>query len=703
MATDPVCGMYVNERASALSLVRDNRTYYFCSQHCLAEFSAPEAGLARLRRRLLVAWPLAILVVVLTYVWHPIDWMWAALAAATVVQVYCADPFYRGAWDAIRSRSGNMDLLIASGTSAAYAYSAIALLLPGRLPPAYYFDASALIVALILTGNYLEHLTRHRAGGALRRLREELPTTAKVLRDGQESSVPIVEVHVGDLVRVRPGERLPVDGIVRRGRSSVIEALVTGESLPQEKTPGSRVIGGTINGDGVLDFEATRVGADTTLEQLGSLLSEAELSRVPLQQTADRIASGFVPFVLVFAVVAALGWGIWTHFSDAPLVVLAFVSVVITACPCAFGIATPAALLVGTGRAAEEGIWFKDREAIERGSKVTLVLTDKTGTLTLGRPALVETWGPASSGLDDALRLAAAVEQGSEHPLARAVVDAAASRGLTVPSADAVRAIPGEGVEGVVQGQLVTVGWSEAATSNLGPEWGPELRRLRAAGRTFSLVRVAGQPRALLGFEDPISPGASEGVASLAADGIQVVMVTGDRPEAAIRVAREVGITKVFPSVNPAGKIEILRRFQAGGQAAAFVGDGLNDAPVLAAADLGIAMGTGTDVAREAGGIVLTRTDFRAVALALRLCRKTVHRVGQNLTWAIGYNLILLPIAAGALVPVFGFRVYDVLPILGAAAMGLSSTTVLLNSLSLRWVSLSPRAGRPVTAAASPS
>ncbi|MGA7862098.1 MAG: heavy metal translocating P-type ATPase [Thermoplasmata archaeon] len=703
MATDPVCGMYVNERTSSLSLVRDNRTYYFCSQHCLAEFSAPEAGLARLRRRLLVAWPLAIVVVVLTYVWHPIDWMWAALAAATVVQVYCADPFYRGAWDAIRSRSGNMDLLIASGTTAAYVYSAAALLLPGRLPPAYYFDASTLIVALILTGNYLEHLTRHRAGGALRRLREELPTTATVIRDGLEASVPIVEVHVGDLVRVRPGERLPVDGIVRRGRSSVIEALVTGESLPQEKIPGSRVIGGTINGDGVLDFEATRVGADTTLEQLGSLLSEAELSRVPLQQTADRIASGFVPFVLVFAVVAALGWGIWTHFSDAPLVVLVFVSVVITACPCAFGIATPAALLVGTGRAAEEGIWFKDRDAIGRGSKVTLVLTDKTGTLTLGRPALVETWSPASSGLEDALRLAAAVEQGSEHPLARAVVEAAANRTLSLPSADAVRAIPGEGVEGVVQGQRVTVGWSAAATSDLGPEWAPELNRLRAAGRTFSLVRVDDQPMALLGFEDPISRGASEGVASLAADGIQVVMVTGDRPEAANRVARGLGITKVFAGVTPAGKIEILHRFQVGGQAVAFVGDGLNDAPVLAAADLGIAMGTGTDVAREAGGIVLTRTDFRAVALALRLCRKTVRRVGQNLTWAIGYNLILLPIAAGALVPVFGFRVYDVLPILGAAAMGLSSTTVLLNSLSLRWVSLRPRVGRPAAAAASPS
>jgi P-type Cu+ transporter len=688
MATDPVCGMSVNERTSSLSLVRDNRTYYFCSHTCLAEFSAPEAGLARLRDRMLVAWPLAILVALLTYAWHPMDWMWGALVLATVVQGYCAGPFYGGAVDAIRSRTGNMDLLIATGTSAAFGYSAAALLLPGRLPHAYYFDASTLIVALILTGNYLEHLTRHRAGGALRRLREELPSTATVLRDGREVAVPVVEVRVGDLVQVRPGERVPVDGIVRRGRSSVVEALVTGESLPQAKVPGSSAISGTVNGDGVLVIEATRVGPDTTLEQLASLLSEAELSRIPLQRTADRLANGFVPLVLILAFVAALVWGVGTRFSDAPLVVLVFVTVAITACPCAFGIATPAALLVGTGRAAEEGIWFKDRDAIERGAKVTLVLTDKTGTLTAGRPRLTDVWSPEGSGYDDAIRLSAAIEQGSEHPLARAVVDAAADRRLVPAHAEGVRAVPGEGVEGLVEGRRVSVGWSATDASGLSAEWRLGVERLQTAGRTFSLVRVNGEPRALFGFDDPVSPGAAEAMASLAADGIPVAMVTGDRLEVAQRVARQVGISKVFAAVTPAGKIEILRRFQSEGQIVAFVGDGLNDAPVLAAADLGIAVGTATDVAREAGGIVLGRTDFRAVALALRLCRKTVHRVRQNLTWAIGYNLVLLPIAAGALVPLFGFRVYDVLPIVGAAAMGLSSTTVILNSLSLRWVSL---------------
>ena len=688
MATDPVCGMYVDERASRLALVRDNRTYYFCSQTCLADFGAPEVGLARLRDRLLVAWPLALAVAVLTYAWRPPGWPWVALAAATVVQVYCAAPFYRGAWDAFRNRTGNMDLLIASGTSAAYLYSAVVLLFPDRLPTAYYFDASTLIVALILTGNYLEHLTRHRAGGALRRLREELPASTTVVRNGRESTILTVEVRVGDRVRVRPGERLPVDGIIRRGRSSVVEALVTGESLPQEKGPGDPVIGGTINGDGELDVEATRVGTDSTLEQLGSLLSEAELSRVPLQHTADRIAAGFVPFVLGLAVVAALGWGLVTRFSDAALVVLVFVTVVVTACPCAFGIATPAAILVGTGRAAEDGIWFKDRDAIEHGDRVTLVLTDKTGTLTVGRPRMIGLWSPDPSPGDESLRWAASVEKGSEHPLARAVVQAAVDRGLALPEAEDIRALPGEGVEGVVDGHRVRVGWSDALARALPADWDAAVSRARSAGGTLALVHADGEPRALLGFEDALVGGAAEGVATLAADGIPTVLVTGDRLEAARRVAQQAGISTVFSGVTPEGKIELLRQYRAQGQFVAFVGDGLNDAPVLAAADVGIAVGSATDVAREAGGIVLGRNDFRVVALALRLCRKTVRRVRQNLAWAIGYNLLLLPIAAGALVPVFGFHVYDVLPILGAAAMGLSSTTVLLNSLSLRWVSL---------------
>jgi P-type Cu+ transporter len=695
--------MYVDESTATLSLVRDNRTYYFCNSACRDDFSAPEAGLARLRHRLLVAWPLAIFVVALTYVWHPRDWAWVSLAAATVVQLYAGGAFYRGAWEAIRARAGNMDLLIATGTSAAYAYSVAALLLPGQLPPAYYFDASSLIIALILTGNYLEHLTRHRASGALRRLRDELPSTATVVRNGQELTLPTAQVRTGDMVRVRPGERLPVDGEVRRGRSTVVEALVTGESLPQVRTTGSRVIAGTINGDGLLDIEATGVGVDSTVEKLGALLTDAELSRISLQRTADRIASAFVPSVLVLAVVAAAVWGVVTHFSNAPLVVLVFVSVVITACPCAFGLATPAALLVGTGRAAEEGIWIKDRDAIEEGSRVTMVLTDKTGTLTEGRPRLTEVWVPSDNDLNDPLRLAAGVEEGSEHPLAQAVVAFAKARNLVLLASQHVRSIPGVGVEGIVDGRHVSIGWSQEETVDEGPEWRSALLRFRSSPRTVSVVRVDDRPVALLAFEDAVSPGSPEGVADLVARGISVAMVTGDRPEVAHRVAQQVGISRVFANVGPAQKLEILRRFQAEGQSVAFVGDGLNDAPVLAGAEPGIAVGTATDVAREAGGMVLARRDFRQVDLALRLCRRTVRRVRENLGWAIGYNLILLPIAAGAVVPLFGYRVYEVLPILGAAAMGLSSTFVLLNSLSLRWVSLRAPPERTVAAPGLPS
>ena len=703
MATDPVCGMYVNERTSALSLVRDNRTYYFCSHTCLSEFSAPEAGLARLRRRLVVAWPVALLVVLLTYVWHPAGWPWGAFAGATIVQLYCGGPFYRGAWDAIRSWSGNMDLLIATGTSAAYFYSAAVLLAPGRLPSSYYFDASSLIIALILTGSYLEHLTRHRAGGALRRLREELPATATVVRGDSESVVPVVEIRVGDVVRVRPGERIPVDGLVRSGRSSIVEALVTGESMPQGKGPRDPVIAGTVNGEGVLDIEATRVGSDTTLEQIGSLLTEAELSRVPLQRTADRIAAGFVPFVLVLAVMAALAWMIWGGLSNPALGVLVFVSVVVTACPCAFGIATPAALLVGSGRAAEEGIWFKDRDALERGDRVDTVLTDKTGTLSRGTPELVEIWSPDPSRSNEILSLAAAVERSSEHPLAKAVVEGAAQRGLGIPFATNVRASAGEGIVGEVAGRKVGILRLDPREFALGPEAQAVAQRWVAEGRTVSQVLVEDQPRAALVFDDPVSESARDGVAALAADGLAVAIVTGDRPEAAERLAQQVGISTVYASATPVDKIEILRKYRSQGKAVAFVGDGINDAPVLAAADLGIAVGTATDVAREAGGIVLTRADFRLVALALRLCRQTVRRVRQNLEWAIGYNLVLLPIAAGALVPLFGFAVYNVLPIAGAAAMGISSTTVLLNSLSLRWISLGSKDGTHLPRAPLPS
>jgi Cu+-exporting ATPase len=685
MATDPVCGMAVDERTAELRLVRDNRTYYFCATSCLEEFSAPERQLARLRQRLVVAWPLALIVAFLTYRAPFPDWPWAALGLATVVQFYAGLPFYRGTYDAARSRIWNMDVLIAVGTTVAFGYSAAALLLPGRLPATYYFDASALIITLILSGNYLEHRTREHARGALRRLRELSPPTARVLREGREVELPVSEVRPGDRLRIVPGARFPADGRILEGRSTVVEALLTGESDPLEKSPGDAVLAGTVNGEGGLVVEATGVGEDTRLAQIARLVAEAETSRVPLQRLADRIASIFVPVVLGLAILAALFW--FALGAGTTIALLVFVAVAITACPCAFGLATPAAIVVGTGRAAEEGILFKGRDSLERASRIDLVLMDKTGTLTLGRPELVRIVPAAGWRAEKLLGLAAGLEAGSEHPLARAVRDRAAREGVVPEPVRDIVAAPGRGVSGRTALERIEI----VRGSALGPSEGgagelaPAAREMASTGETVSALFVDGRAAGLLGFSDPIAPGAAESVRELSAEGVRTVMVTGDHAGAAARVARAVGITEVHADVRPEGKLELLRRYQAEGRHVAFVGDGLNDAPVLAASDLGIAIGAGTDVAQEAGGVVLLRPDLRGVPGALRVGRRTVGKVRGNLTWALGYNAVLLPIAAGALVPVFGLGIFQVLPLLGAAAMGLSSTSVMVNSLTLRW------------------
>ncbi len=693
MATDPICGMFVEETPEALQLVRGNRIYYFCARECLQQFAEPEGELRRLRRMLAVAWPLSLAIVLLTYGTHAPGAIWAALVLASVVEFYPGLQFFRGAWDAVRTRGWNMDLLIAVGTGAAYGYSVAALLLPGRLPTAYYFDASSLIVSLILTGNYLEHLTRESARKSLRRLQEALPTTAFRVRSGVEAEVPLSELRPGERVRVRPGGRFPVDGTVVEGVSTVDESLLTGEALPVEKGPGASVIAGAINGEGLLEVVTVRVGPDTVLAQVGQLVADAETGRVPLQSLANRIAAVFVPFVLALALAATLVW--WFEGVGASVAILVFVSVVITACPCAFAIATPAAIVVGTGRAAEEGVVFKGRDSLERASRIDLVLTDKTGTLTLGRPTLTDIVPAAGTSPEDVLRLAAAVEQGSEHPLARAVVEAAQKSGGRIAVANRVRAVPGEGVRGEWEGTEVSVGYGRSMLPA-----GPDPTGLRAAletlasqGKSCSVVRRAGVPVGLLAFFDEIRPGTAEAIRALASDGIPVIMVTGDRAAAAQTVARQLGIASVHTDLTPAEKLSLIRRFQSEGRRVAFVGDGINDAPALAAADLGIAVGAATAVAHETSGVILLRTDFRGVALALRLGRRTVGKVRGNLAWAVGYNAILLPIAMGALVPWLGLGVFQVLPVTGAIAMAVSSTSVVLNSLSLRWVRLAPRRG----------
>ena len=699
MATDPVCGMHVDEATAELKLFRDNRAYYFCATSCMEAFAAPEREIARLRHRLYVGAPLATVTLVLTYLYQFSDWPYVALALAGIVQFYVGYPFYRGTWDAFQSHIANMDVLIAVGTSVAYGYSAAALLLPGRLPAIYYFDASAVIITLILFGSYLEHLVRERSRGTLRQLQELLPTQATVVKDGKEVEIPVSDVALDDLIVVRPGGRVPADATVLEGASSIDESLVTGESLPVPKKAGSTILAGTVNADGRLVARASKVGQDTVLSQVGNLLTEAEMSRVPMQQLADRIASYFVPVVLAIALLAGIGW---MFLGTAPfnIALLIFVTVAITACPCAFGLATPAAIVMGTGRAAREGILFKGQDSIEKAAAVDLVLTDKTGTLTRGRPSLTDLMAVPGEDALEVLALAASVERGSEHPLAKAVLEGAKAKGVAPPDATHITAIPGQGVRGSVAGHEVQVLTGTPAPSIPSPAspFAAEIQAIEASGKAWSLVHRDGRVVGLLGFSDEPVPGIEGAIEALRSDGIAVAMLTGDNPAAAERVATALGITEFYSRTTPAKKMEILRQKQAEGHRVAFVGDGINDAPALVAADVGIAIGAGTEVAREAGGVILLRSDFRGVALSLRIARRTVGRVRRNIFWALGYNSVLLPIAAGILVPLWGFGMYDYLPLLGALAMGLSSTTVLLNSFSLRWVSLSPPRGTRTTA-----
>lgn len=689
MATDPVCGMHVDEADSALKLMMENRTYYFCCSGCMEEFASPGEAMSRLRMKLAVSAILSGTILVLTYLYQPPDWAYVAFLLAAVVQFYAGYPFYRGSYDAFAGRIANMDVLIATGTSAAFLYSSVVLFLPGRVPGVYYFDASSMIITLILTGNYLEHLTRERARGALRRLGELLPSSAEILRTSEVITVPVSDVVAGDTVVLRPGARVPADGRVTEGASSVNEALVTGESLPVPKRVGDRVLAGTVNGDGRLLVQATQTGEDTVLSQIGTLLTEAEASRVPMQELADRIASYFVPVVLAIAIAAALGWAL---LGAAPfnVTLLIFVTVAITACPCAFGLATPAAIVMGTGRAARDGILFKGRDSIENAALVDTVLTDKTGTLTTGRPRLTDVIPAPGIRQAELLSLSASIEAGSEHPLARAVVDRARLDGVRFENASQVIALPGSGVRGVITGTTISVlsDSSPDTSMNLTRDLAAEVKRMESEGKAWSAVIREGQLLGLLGFFDTTAPSSKEAVETLKSDGIEVVMVTGDNKAAADNIARELGIGEVHAEISPGGKIDILRQKQREGKRVAFIGDGVNDAPAILAANVGIAIGVGTEVAKEAGGVILLSSDFRDAALALRVARMTVRKVRLNLLWALGYNSVLLPVAAGLLIPLFGFGLYNYLPMLGALAMGLSSTTVLLNSFSLGWISL---------------
>jgi Cu+-exporting ATPase len=617
------------------------------------------------------------------------------LALATPVQLWAAQPFYAGAWRAMRHGVADMNTLVVVGTSAAYLYSLATIVVPGFFTAAglgmdgeelpLYFDTAAAIITLILAGRYLEARARSSTSDAIRRLIRLAPRTARVMRDGMEVDVAIEAVAVGDLFRVRPGEKIAVDGVVVDGRSSVDESMVTGESLPVAKAAGDEVIGATVNTTGALTVRATRVGRDTVLAHVIRLVSEAQGSRAPIQRLADAVTGVFVPVVIGLAAITFVVWLVAGPEPAFNLALLNTVAVLIIACPCALGLATPTSIMVGTGKGAEHGILFRNAEALERLGAVRTVVLDKTGTLTEGRPRVTDV--VRADGAPDETRLLAliaAAERGSEHALGDAIIrHARETLAIEPPLADGFEATPGDGVRAVVDGSTVVVGRA-AFLDAVGVDASSLLaaaEELAANGRSPVFVAIDGRPAAVLGVADPLKSGSSEAVAELRRLGLDVVMLTGDNPRTAGAIARAAGIETVIADVRPDGKAAAIRSLQADGRAVAMVGDGINDAPALAAADVGIAMGTGTDVAMESAGVTLMRGDLRTIPTAIALSRATMRNIRENLFWAFAYNTILIPVAMGVLYPAFGILLD---PILAAAAMALSSVTVISNALRLR-------------------
>ncbi|MEE2637966.1 MAG: copper-translocating P-type ATPase, partial [Acidobacteriota bacterium] len=627
------------------------------------------------------------------------------LVCATPVVWWAGWPFFERAWASVVNRSPNMFTLIALGVGAAYLYSTVATLAPQLFPVGFrmnggvepYFDTAVVIIVLVLLGQVLELRARGRTGAALRALLGLTPTMARRVlvgsdagvadRPAAEEDVPLPAVVVGDVLRVRPGERVPVDGVVVDGASAVDESMLTGEPVPVEKTTGAQVVGATLNGTGTLLIRAERVGTETMLAKIVTMVSEAQRSRAPIQRVADRLAAVFVPAVVIVALIAFLAWSGWGPEPRLALALVSAVAVLIIACPCALGLATPMAVMVGTGRGAAEGVLFKSAEALEALERVDTVFVDKTGTLTEGQP-VVATVTPTGDIEDTALlRVSAGLERGSEHPLAAAVVREAERRGLAIPTVSDFVAEVGKGVAGVVEGTPVLLG-----TASLLEEQGIDTTALRADadalrrdGQTVVFVAVGGRLAGLLSVADPVKPSTPAALQALRADGLRVVMVTGDNPMTAEAVAARLGIDEVIAGVMPADKQRIVAEHQTAGQIVAMAGDGINDAPALAEATVGIAMGTGTDVAIESAGMTLIRGDLRAIVQARRLSRATMRNIRQNLFLAFVYNAVSVPVAAGVLYPFLGVLIS---PIWASAAMTLSSLSVILNALRLRQVTL---------------
>jgi len=665
--------------------------------------TAAQREISALRQRLILA--AVIGASILALMWTPsfIGKPYLLWAMATPVQFWAGLRFYRGMWGALKHRTADMNTLIAVGTSAAYFYSVVAVLFPGLftasgLEANLYFDTSAMIIALILLGRFLEARAKGQTSEAIKKLIGLSPKTALVVRDGKEVEVPVDDVQVGDLILVRPGERVPVDGIVRQGYSSIDESMITGESIPVEKNVGDPVIGATINKTGSFQFEATKVGKDTTLAQIVRMVEEAQGSKAPIQRLADVIASYFVPVVIGIALVTFI---IWYFIGPAPSLTFAFlnfIAVLIIACPCALGLATPTAIMVGTGKGAEYGVLIRSAEALERAHKINTVLLDKTGTLTRGEPEVTDIVSGPSFSQEEVLRLAASAERGSEHPLGEAIVKAAQVKELELVSNTEFNALPGQGVEALVEGKKLYLGnlrlMEDKGLSLNG--LGVEAERLRETGKTVMFLASDGEVAGIIALADTLKPNAKESLEQLHKMNVELVMLTGDNQRTAEAIAREVGIDRIFAEVLPEHKAREVKKLQDEGKVVAMVGDGINDAPALAQADVGIALGTGTDVAMETGDITLIRGDLSGMVTAISLSKRTMRTIKQNLFWAFAYNTALIPVAAGVLYLVFGqtgtpsglrfilgeFGFLN--PILAAAAMATSSITVVMNSLRLK-------------------
>ena len=683
MANDPICGMYVDEKDTKLISDKDGQKYYFCSATCKLQFDRPELEMRILRKALMVSWPLTIIVALLTYVLRVGYGNYIMLILASIVQFYAGRRFYAGIIDAVKNRSANMDTLIAIGTTVAWAYSCAVTLFPYVFfSGGVFFDTSTIIITLILTGTYLQRLTEAKASNAVSALVSLQPKTAHLIEGNSFKDIPIEQIQEKDVLLVKPGERIPADATIVDGSSAIYESAITGESMPVMKMIGDSVVGGTVNSDSPLKIKVVRTGSDTTLAQIIRIVREAASSKVPVQRLADRVSSYFVPLVVFIGIAAALAW----YFAGVGLsaAVLIFVSVLIIACPCALGIATPAALLVASGRAAEKGILVKNGESLQIASKVNAVVFDKTGTLTEGRPAVTDIVPLSSYNAAQILEFAATAEASSEHILGKAIVSRAEHEQIKIDIPKKFGYRQGFGITAFDKnGKEIMVGNRELFGRHMPEEAEMHIQKLESDGKTTLIVSIDGEAVGLIALADVLKADSKRAVEALQKIGKEVWLVTGDNASVADAVAKQLGIKNVVSQAKPDQKMNKIAELQKAGKVVAMVGDGINDAPALTKADLGIAIGAGTEVAVQAGGIVLMRSSVYDVYVALRLGDKTMSKIRQNLFWAFGYNIVLIPIAAGALIPIFTISIYGILPMLAGFAMAFSSVTVVSNSLFL--------------------